>query len=140
VDSPLNKHDAARAVALPERKILAWFRAGFALIAVAVVQFNPARVARVPLLSYIALGCFLIYSFAVLYLIVHAKADSKKIGVAATCLDLIWVSLIVFSTGGASTPFFVYYFFPVISAARAMASRADWQPRLRESALRSYTV
>jgi signal transduction histidine kinase len=96
--------------------ILAWVRVGFALVAIAVIQLNPARVARFPLLSYISLGSFLIYSLAVLYFTARTRADSKKIGLAATCLDLIWVSLIVFSTGGASTPFFVYYFFPVITS------------------------
>ena len=100
-----------------KERILAWLRAGFAVVAVAVIQFNPARVARFPLLSYISLGSFLIYSLVILYFTVRARADSKKIGLATTCLDLIWVSLIVFSTGGSATPFFVYYFFPVITAS-----------------------
>jgi signal transduction histidine kinase len=32
-------------------------------------------------------------------------------------MDLVWVSLIAFSTGGAATPFFAYYFFPIITAS-----------------------
>jgi signal transduction histidine kinase len=99
-----------------KEKILAWLRAGFAIVAITVIQFNPASVARFPLLSYLSLGSFLIYSLAVLYFAVRGGARFKKIGPAITCLDLIWVSLIVFSTGGAATPFFVYYFFPVITA------------------------
>ena len=99
-----------------KERILAWLRVGFAVVAVAVIQFNPARVARFPLLSYISLGSFLIYSLVILYFTVRGRADSKKIGLTTTCLDLIWVSLIVFSTGGSATPFFVYYFFPVITA------------------------
>src|SRR5437867_5369827 len=100
-----------------KERILAWLRVGFAVVAVAVIQFNPARVARFPLLSYISLGSFLFYSFVILYFTVRGRADSKKIGLTTTCLDLIWVSLIVFSTGGSATPFFVYYFFPVITAS-----------------------
>ena len=99
-----------------KESILAWLRVGFALIAITVIQFNPSRVARFPLLSYIALGSFLIYSLAVIYITVHGGPYSKKIGLATTCCDLVWVSFIVLSTGGSSTPFFVYYFFPVITA------------------------
>ena len=99
-----------------KERILAWLRVGFAVVAVAVIQFNPARVARFPLLSYISLGSFLFYSFVILYFTVRGRADSKKIGLTTTCLDTIWISLIVFSTGGSATPFFVYYFFPVITA------------------------
>ena len=102
---------------LQKERALAWLRAGFALVAILVIQFNPSRIARFPLLSYVSLGSFLIYSLAILYLTMQEKPVSKKIGLAATCLDLIWVSLIVFSTGGAATPFFVYYFFPVITAS-----------------------
>src|SRR5437867_11055506 len=100
-----------------KERILAWLRAGFAVVAVAVIQFNPARVARFPLLSYISLGSFLIYSLVILYFTVRGRADSKKIGLTTTCLDLIWVSLIGFSTGRSAPPFFVYYFFPVITAS-----------------------
>src|SRR5207237_7649417 len=98
-----------------KERILAWLRAGFAVVAVAVIQFNPARVARFPLLSYISLGSFLIYSLVILYFTVRARADSKKIGLATTFLDLICVSLIVFSTAGSATLFFVYYFFLLIT-------------------------
>ena len=102
---------------LQKEKVLAWLRVGFAIVAVTVIQFNPSRVARFPLLSYVSVGSFLIYSLAILYFVVHKRTDSKKIGLATTCFDLIWVSLIVFSTGGAATPFFVYYFFPIITAS-----------------------
>lgn len=102
---------------LQKERVLAWLRVGFALVAVAVIQLNPSRVARFPLLSYISLGSFLIYSLAILYVAVRQRTESKKIGLIETCLDLAGVSLIVFSTGGAATPFFVYYFFPIITAS-----------------------
>ena len=100
-----------------KEKILAWFRVGFATVAVLVIQLNPSRVARFPLLSYVSLGSFVIYSLALLHLALHKRTASVKIQILATCLDLIWVSLIVFSTGGSATPFFVYYFFPIITAS-----------------------
>jgi signal transduction histidine kinase len=105
---------------LQKERILAWIRVGFAVVAVAVIQFNPARVARFPSLSYISLGSFLVYSVAVLYFVyfaAHTRTKSKKVGLVTSCLDMMWVSLIVFSTGGAATPFFVYYFFPIITAS-----------------------
>ena len=94
-----------------KERILAWLRAGFAVVAVAVIQFNPARVARFLLLSYISLGSFLFYSLVILYFTVRARADSKKIGLATTCLDLIWVSLIVFSHRRLCNPVFCLLFF-----------------------------
>jgi signal transduction histidine kinase len=100
-----------------KERILAWFRVGFAIVAVLVIQLNPSRVARFPLLSYVSLGSFVIYSLALLHFALHKRTTSEKIQILATCLDLIWVSLIVFSTGGSATPFFVYYFFPIITAS-----------------------
>jgi signal transduction histidine kinase len=105
---------------LQKERVLAWVRVGFALVAVAVIQFNPERVARFPLLSYICLGSFLVYSVVTLYFVyfaAHTRTKSKAVGLVTTFLDMLWVSLIVFSTGGAATPFFVYYFFPIITAS-----------------------
>jgi len=98
-------------------RIFAWFRLGFAIVAVLVIQLNPSRAATFPLLSYASLGSFVLYSIGLWYITVHKHGVLEKIGIAAACFDLIWVSLIVFSTGGSTTPFFVYYFFPVFTVA-----------------------
>jgi len=100
-----------------KERIVAWFRVGFAIVAVLVIQFNPSRVARFPLLSYFSLGSFVIYSIVLLYFVQRRRHASEILGITVVCLDLIWVSFIVFSTGGAATPFFVYYFFPIITAS-----------------------
>jgi signal transduction histidine kinase len=102
---------------LKKEKLLAWLRVGFALAAILVIQLNPARVARFPIVSHLSLYSFLLYSLLVLYLLTREISDSRKIGLATTCLDLLWISVIVFSTGGSRTPFFVYYLFPVITAS-----------------------
>jgi signal transduction histidine kinase len=102
---------------LQKEKVLAWLRVGFAIVAVAVIQLNPARIAGFPLLSYLSFGSFFIYSLAVLYVTTRERSYSKAFGVITTALDLVWVSLIVFSSGGTATPFFVYYFFPMITAS-----------------------
>jgi signal transduction histidine kinase len=123
---------------LQKERVLAWVRVGFALVAVAVIQFNPARVARFPLLSYLSLGSFLVYSAAILYFVYFAaytKMRSKKFGLVTTFLDMIWVSLIVFSTGGAATPFFVYYFFPIITASSRYGVKGGLSVALAEVAL-----
>jgi signal transduction histidine kinase len=123
---------------LQKERVLAWVRVGFALVAVAVIQFNPARVARFPLLSYLSLGSFLVYSAAILYFVYFAaytKMRSKKFGLVTTFLDMIWVSLIVFSTGGAATPFFVYYFFPIITASSRYGIKGGLSAALAEVAL-----
>jgi signal transduction histidine kinase len=100
-----------------KERVLAWLRVGFAIVAVGVIVLNPARVARFPLLSYVSLGSFLIYSLAILHLATRERTYARAVGLITTCLDMLWVSFIVFSTGGASTPFFVYYFFPIITAS-----------------------
>lgn len=102
---------------LQKERVLAWLRAGFAIVAVTVILFNPERVARFPLLSYVSLGSFLIYSLAILHLATRERTSYRAIGLITTCLDMVWVSIIVFSTGGSATPFFVYYFFPIITAS-----------------------
>jgi signal transduction histidine kinase len=121
-----------------KERILAWFRLGFATIAVLVIQLNPSRVARFPLLSYASLGSFVLYSIALLYIALHRRTALEKIGIAATCFDLIWVSLIVFSTGGSATPFFVYYFFPVITAASRYGIKGGISTALAGVALNGY--
>lgn len=102
---------------LQKERVLAWLRAGFALVALVVIQFNPLRVARYPILSHVFLAAFLLYSLIILYLVRRGRTDPRKIGLVTTCLDLIWVSSIVFTTGAVQTPFFAYYFFPVITAS-----------------------
>jgi signal transduction histidine kinase len=102
---------------LQKERVLAWLRVGFAVVAVGVIVLNPARVARFPLLSYVSLGSFLLYSLAILRLATRERAYARAVGLITTCLDMVWVSFIVFSTGGAATPFFVYYFFPIITAS-----------------------
>ena len=102
---------------LQKERTLAWIRTGFALVALAVVQLNPARVARFPWLSYTSLFGFLFCSLIILYITTQEKPAARRIGFIATALDLLWISLIVYSTGGSATPFFVFYFFPVITAS-----------------------
>jgi len=103
---------------LQKEKTLAWVRLGFSLAAILVVQLNPERVARFPVLSYLALIGFFAYSLLVFYLIVKETAvNFARLALITTCVDLVWVSLIVFSTGPSPTPFFVYYFFPVVTAS-----------------------
>lgn len=102
---------------LQKERVLAWLRLGFAIVAVAIILLNPARVARFPLLSYISLGSFLLYSLAILRLVTRQQMYSGAVGLITSCLDMVWVSFIVVSTGGAATPFFVYYFFPIITAS-----------------------
>lgn len=98
-------------------KTLAWVRLGFSVAAILVIQLNPARVAKFPVLSHISVFSFFGYSLLVLYLIKRERWDSKIIGLVTTFLDILWVSLMVFSTGGSRAPFFVYYLFPVITTS-----------------------
>lgn len=100
-----------------KEKVLGWIRLGFSVAAIVVIQLNPERAARFPELSYFSLYSFFIYSLIILYVTRNEKIDSGKIGFITTCLDLLWVSMMVFSTGGSRTPFFVYYLFPVITAS-----------------------
>jgi signal transduction histidine kinase len=102
---------------LQKEIVLAWLRAGFALVALVVIQFNPSRTARFPVLAHVFLIAFLLYSLIILYLARRERTDPKQIGLVTTCLDLMWVSSIVFTTGAVQTPFFAYYFFPVITAS-----------------------
>ncbi len=102
---------------LQKEKTLAWVRLGFSVAAILVIQLNPERVAKFPVLSHISLFSFFVYSLLVLYLIKKERWDSKTIGLVTTFLDILWISSMVFSTGGSRAPFFAYYLFPVITAS-----------------------
>ena len=103
---------------LQKERVLAWLRAGFALVALLVIQLNPSPVDdRFPLVSDLSTTFFLLYSLIILYLARQQKPNTKKIGLATTSIDLACISLIVLSTGGSATPFFVFYLFPIITAS-----------------------
>ncbi len=119
-------------------RIFACFRLGFAIVAVLVIQLNPSRAAAFPVLSHASLGSFVLYSIGLWYITGHKHAVSEKIGIATACFDLIWVSLIVFSTGGSTTPFFVYYFFPVFTVASRYGIKGGISAALAGVALYGY--
>lgn len=102
---------------LERERAVAWLRLAFAVLAIAVIQLNPERVARFPLMSALVLVAFLIYSSIALVLVVRRNSVFSSFGSVATGLDVVWIALIVFSTGGTRTPFFFYYSFPVITAS-----------------------
>jgi signal transduction histidine kinase len=102
---------------LQKEKTLSWVRLAFSVAAVLVVQLNPERVAHFPLLSRASLISFAFYSLLLLFLLRVKELNVAKLALTTTGLDLLWVSVIVFSTGPSPTPFFVYYFFPVVTAS-----------------------
>lgn len=110
----LTPEDAWR---LQREKAVAWLRCIFAVVAVVVIQLNLDRIARFPILSTYSLGSFLLYSLVVLGLTRRRKLGSPVVGFITNALDVVWIALIVFSTGGTRTPFFFYYSFPVITAS-----------------------
>ena len=96
---------------------VAWLRVAFAVVGVLVIQLNPERVARFPTLSFVSLISFLLYSLVVLYFARRSELASAWVGILTNALDVVWIAVIVFSTGGTRTPFFFYYTFPVITAS-----------------------
>jgi signal transduction histidine kinase len=102
---------------LRRERAVAWLRVAFAAVGVFVIHLNPERVALFPELSFISLSSFFLYSLVVLYLAWHNKLTSSSLGIVTNSLDVVWIAVIVFSTGGSRTPFFFYYSFPVITAS-----------------------
>jgi signal transduction histidine kinase len=115
--APVEKFSVEDDWLLHRERAVAWLRVGFAALAVIVIQLNPERVARFPLLSFFSLSSFLLYSVAVLYLAKKNKLTAPPIDILTNSLDVVWIAVIVFSTGGTRTPFFFYYSFPVITAS-----------------------
>ncbi|HEY1371446.1 MAG TPA: sensor histidine kinase [Candidatus Binatia bacterium] len=104
-----------------KEKVLAWVRLGFSIAGIVVVLLNPERGARFPLLSQTSLISFFLYSLLVSVVVSRAEAARGRLNLSwlapvTTCLDLMWVTVIVLSTG-SPTPFFAYYFFPVLTAS-----------------------
>jgi signal transduction histidine kinase len=104
---------------------LAWLRVAFAIVAVVVIQLNPSRTARFPILSVFSLASFVFYSLFILELTRRRQVISKKIGIFTACLDSLFIFLIVFSTGGTRTPFFFYFSFPVLTASLRWGTRGS---------------
>ncbi len=102
---------------LQRERAVAWLRVAFAAVAVLVIQLNPDRMVRFPKLSFFSLGTFLLYSVSVLYFTQRKRGSSSTISIITTALDVVWIAVVVFSTGGTRTPFFFYYSFPVITAS-----------------------
>jgi len=102
---------------LQRERAVAGLRLVFAILAVVVIQLNPTRAARFPLLSTYCLGTFLFYSLIVFYFAWKNRLGSFRLAVLTTALDLTWVAMINITTGGTRTPFFYYYSFPVITAS-----------------------
>ncbi len=102
---------------LERERAVAWLRLAIAVVAIAVIQLNPERIARFPLMSALVLGFFLFYSGIALVFVLRRTFTFSRFGSIATALDVVWIALIVFSTGGTRTPFFFYYTFPVITAS-----------------------
>lgn len=102
---------------LQREKAVAWLRVAFAVLAIAVIQLNPSRVARFPELSAFSLWSFVIYAVAVLVLAHKPRIGAGWVGAISTAFDVVWIAVIVYSTGGTRTPFFFYYSFPVITAS-----------------------
>lgn len=102
---------------LQRERAVAWLRVAFAFLGIVVIQLNPSRAARFPSLSSFSLVTFFFYSVAILYLSRRNKIGSTPVGILITCLDILWIAAMVFSTGGTRTPFFFYYSFPVITAS-----------------------
>jgi signal transduction histidine kinase len=104
-----------------KERVLAWARFGFAVAAVLVILLNPERGARFPLLSRVSLLSFFIFSALIAFVVTRATswagANLSRLALVTTCLDLVWISIIVYSTGPSPTPFFVYYFFPIVTAS-----------------------
>ena len=102
---------------LQRERLVAWLRVAFAVLAILVVQLNPSRTARFPILSLVSLGLFFLYSLVIVSMARQNKLLSKNTGLATSVLDVAGIALIVFSTGGTRTPFFFYYSFPVLTAS-----------------------
>jgi signal transduction histidine kinase len=102
---------------LQREQAVAWLRMAFALVAVVVIQLNPERADRFPELSSFSLITFFLYSLAIVRFTWRGRLPSSPMSILLTVLDIVWIAVIVFSTGGTRTPFFFYYTFPVITAS-----------------------
>src|SRR5688500_12170701 len=52
------------------------------------------------------------FTLVVVHLARRNKLTSSPLGILTNSLDVVWIAVIVFSTGGTRTPFFFYYTFP----------------------------
>jgi len=78
--SPREKTALEQDWILQREKAVTWLRVAFAVVAIAVIQLNPSRVARFPALSIFTLGSFFLYSVAALYFASKNWRGASRIG------------------------------------------------------------
>ncbi|MFQ5849010.1 MAG: sensor histidine kinase [Candidatus Binatia bacterium] len=143
---------------IPKEHTLAWLRVGFSLTAILLIQLNPQWAERSPILSHLSLYSFFLYSLLIaltpltltlsplrgegrmrgISLARFIKADPRKIGSIAACLDLPWISLIVFSTDASPIPSFALFLFPIATSSSRYGIKGSLSVALIEAMLYSF--
>ena len=83
-DTKILEEDSIR----QRERAVAWLRVVFAILAIAVIQLNPSRVARFPGLSVFSLYSFLLYSLVALYFAWKTRIGSASVATITTALDV----------------------------------------------------
>ncbi len=99
-----------------ERTIAAG-RVMLAVAAIVITLLNP----REPILSttalYIVLGSYIAYSLWLLWLFTYRADPSEKFAKPILAADIVWSTVIIGVGEGGASPFFLFYFFALCSAA-----------------------
>jgi signal transduction histidine kinase len=99
-----------------ERTIAAG-RVMLAVSAIVITLLNP----REPILSttalYIVLGCYIVYSLWLLWIFTYRPHPSETLAKPILAADIVWSTVIVGVGEGGPSPFFLFYFFALCSAA-----------------------
>lgn len=83
-----------------------------AATAMITVLIDPAVVRQLPSTAWLVFTAFILHN-VVLYILAHTGKHSSQ-GRVTTWLDVVWYTILVFVTGGDTSPFFLFYFFSIL--------------------------
>src|SRR6266571_5624516 len=97
--------------------ILAVARAIFAGASLLAIYIDPAGAAPFHVPTNAILGAYFLYSIGVLLFVQRGSGTPQRFTVVIQIVDVAWISMLVVLTGGASSPFAVFFTFALVAAA-----------------------
>jgi signal transduction histidine kinase len=98
-------------------RIIAIGRVVLSVAALGIIVVDPREpMYSIPML-YSALGAYIVYSFALLWVFSNQSLESRARSKPILVVDVAWYTVIVILSEGGTSPFFLLYLFAVCSAA-----------------------
>ncbi len=121
-----------------DERMTALMRVVLALSAYLIVAINRAEPKLPILYIYVALTVYVVYSAVIYGIGMKQRAATHRTGSFPrwqNWIDIGYYTLLIWLSGSIRSPFFIFYFFPIITAASGSGYKAGLQATVSSSAL-----